>query len=189
MQHHPLVERAFRELFPAREIKMPLHLRYSGHFRGYNAHVEKDWTAMTFSLSREWEGVSDEIQIGLIQHLLSKLYKVKRKTHEMAMYDTFLKEMTIPSGTYFNVPLTKTLSVGCQWLVSAEIAEDVVYQLVEALWDRRIKKLIKAGHAKGSEIKLRLALEEVAQPPLHPGAERFYQEQGFIWMTLRGQEG
>ena len=108
---------------------------------------------------------------------------------ELRNRNSFLKEMTIPSGTYFNVPLTKTLSVGCQWLVSAEIAEDVVYQLVEALWDRRIKKLIKAGHAQGSEIKLRRALEEVAQPPLHPGAERFYQEQGFIWMTLRGQEG
>lgn len=103
--------------------------------------------------------------------------------------NSFLKDMTIPSGTYFNVPLTKTLSVGCQWLVSADIADDVVYEIVDALWDRRIRKLIKAGHAQGAEIKLRRALEEVTEPPLHPGAERYYQEQGFIWMTLRDQQG
>ena len=97
----------------------------------------------------------------------------------------FLTETKIPAGTYFNVAETATLSVDAQWLVAAVMPEEIVYKVTEALWDRRIQKLIRHGHTKGAEIKLRTALEGVGPPPLHPGAERYYLEQGFIWVSQR----
>jgi TRAP transporter TAXI family solute receptor len=100
----------------------------------------------------------------------------------------FLSETKIPAGTYFNVAETATLAVDSQWLVAAVMPEEIVYKVTEALWDRRIQKLIRHGHTKGAEIKLRAALEGIGSPPLHPGAERYYQEQGFIWVSQREQE-
>jgi TRAP transporter TAXI family solute receptor len=103
----------------------------------------------------------------------------------VAETDPFLTETKIPAGTYFNVAETATLSVDAQWLVAAVMPEEIVYKVTEALWDRRIQKLIRHGHTKGAEIKLRTALEGVGTPPLHPGAERYYLEQGFIWVSQR----
>jgi TRAP transporter TAXI family solute receptor len=97
----------------------------------------------------------------------------------------FLTETKIPAGTYFNVAETATLSVDAQWLVAAVMPEEIVYKVTEALWDRRIQKLIRHGHTKGAEIKLRTALDGIGTPPLHPGAERYYLEQGFIWVSQR----
>lgn len=88
-----LALRAYRELMPqAKEREVTLS--YSGHFRHYNANVRMRGDHIHFSLSREWEGVSDEIVIGLLQHLLRKLLKSKRETPEQRMYERFLKHLT-----------------------------------------------------------------------------------------------
>jgi TRAP transporter TAXI family solute receptor len=121
------------------------------------------------------------------QALISLLPLDGEPVQALKEMNSFLTETTIPSGTYFNVPFTKTLSVGAQWLVAAVMPEETVYNVTQALWDRRTQKLIEHGHKQGAEIKLRTALEGIAEPPLHPGAERYYQEQGFIWVSLRGQ--
>ena len=60
----------------------------------------------------------------------------------------FFSKTTVPSGIYFNVPHTSTLAVGAQWLVSADIDEETVYEITSALgiptsrssWTRGIGK-------------------------------------------------
>ena len=85
----------------------------------------------------------------------------------------------IPSGTYPNVGGVETLSVGAQWLVSADVDEQQVYELTRALWHESTRRLLDSGHPKGKLIKLETALQGVAVP-LHPGAERYYREVGVI---------
>ena len=41
------------------------------------------------------------------------------------------------------------------------------------------RRLLDVGHARGASITLETALDGIGVP-LHPGAERFYQEQGMI---------
>ncbi len=83
----------------------------------------------------------------------------------------------IESGLYHNVPLTHTLSVGAQWLVSSNISEDMVYAMTKALWHENTRALLDNGHPKGRLIRLESARDGLGIP-LHPGAERFYDEAG-----------
>ena len=80
---------------------------------------------------------------------------------------------------YFNVPETETLSVGAQLIVSEALPEDLVYEITRALWHENTRNLLTDGHPKGAQIRLETALKGLAIP-LHPGAERYYREQGML---------
>ncbi len=91
-------------------------------------------------------------------------------------YPFFTKDR-IPAGTYFNTAATDTLSVGAQWLVSADLDDDLVYEITRALWHPSTRKLLDGGHPKGKKIGLDTALDGVAVP-IHRGARRYYGEAG-----------
>jgi TRAP transporter TAXI family solute receptor len=91
----------------------------------------------------------------------------------------FFAPINIPAGTYFNIGQTKTLSVGAQWLVSADISEETVYAITRALWHENSRRLLDKGHPKGQLIRLETALHGLGAP-LHPGAARYYREHGLI---------
>jgi len=88
-----LVDRAFSELFPDKSINKSLRIRYSRAFNAYNANVKYNAFSMTFSLSRDWKKVSDEIKVGLIQSLLLKVYKEKKSTINVELYEKFIKSI------------------------------------------------------------------------------------------------
>ncbi|MBT9383613.1 TAXI family TRAP transporter solute-binding subunit [Pseudooceanicola sp. CBS1P-1] len=94
-------------------------------------------------------------------------------------YGFFSADM-IPGGTYEGVAAdTPTLSVGAQWITSADQPEDLIYGITKALWNENTRKQLDAGHAKGKSITLETALDGIGIP-LHPGAEKFYKEAGLI---------
>ena len=93
MEHDPLAERAWRELY-GKEPTHRLAVAYSGRFKGYNAAVAKRGWTITFSLSRRFQEVSEEIRIGVMQHLLNRLQKTKEDTMEIGLYNSFLRHMT-----------------------------------------------------------------------------------------------
>ena len=79
-----------------------------------------------------------------------------------------------------------------QWIVDADVPEELVYQMTKALWEQL--EVLKGGsagqkksgvdfmsdvHAKGKDVKLETALTGNAIP-LHPGAEKYYKEIGLI---------
>ncbi len=85
----------------------------------------------------------------------------------------------VPAQTYDGSAEARTLSVGAQWIISEDIDEDKVYGLTRALWSENSRTLLDNTHPKGRQIRLEDALTGAAIP-LHPGAERFYREQGLI---------
>ena len=92
----------------------------------------------------------------------------------------FFASDKIPAGTYEgNADDTMTLSVGAQWVTSADQPEDLIYEVTKALWNDNTRKLMDSGHAKGKAITKETALNGVGIP-LHPGAERFYKEAGLL---------
>ena len=97
----------------------------------------------------------------------------------MAKYD-FFAENTIPSGTYEGQDGdVTTISVGAQWVTSADQPDDLIYEITKALWNDNTRALLDGGHAKGREITEATALDGVGIP-LHAGAERFYKEAGLV---------
>ena len=93
---------------------------------------------------------------------------------------TFFAENIVPGGTYEGVDEdTTTLSVGAQWITSADQPEELIYQITAALWNDSTRTLLDAGHQKGREITVETATDGVGIP-FHPGAERFYRELGLV---------
>ena len=91
-----LAKKAFQELYPGKEIKHELDLRYSGRFKGYNASVRYNREKIEFRLSKNWQGVSEDIVIGLIQTLLLKVFKSGNKeTVYINLYNSFLRKAHI----------------------------------------------------------------------------------------------
>lgn len=85
---------------------------------------------------------------------------------------------TIPAGTYdgqtADVP---TLAVG-NFLVTHEgVSDEVAYQMTRLLFENL--ETLTASHRAAAQISLANALNGMPIP-LHPGAERFYREQGLI---------
>ena len=98
-----LVKEAFQQLFPAKEIKYNFFLKYSRKFKPYNANVKLYGNDLIFKLSKDWKKISKEIQIGLVQELLTKVWKTKtKKTMNMDLYNLFIKNV------HLAVPKTKT---------------------------------------------------------------------------------
>jgi TRAP transporter TAXI family solute receptor len=93
---------------------------------------------------------------------------------------TFFADNTVPAGTYEGVDAdVETLSVGAQWITSANQPEELIYGITKALWNDSTRKLLDAGHQKGRSITPDTATAGVGIP-FHPGAERFYREAGLI---------
>lgn len=91
----------------------------------------------------------------------------------------YLSVSTVTEGTYEGVAGVQTLSVGAQWLTSANADADVVYKITKTLFSEATQKALQSGHPKGAQIKLENALIG-AGIPLHPGAEKFYKEAGVL---------
>jgi TRAP transporter TAXI family solute receptor len=90
---------------------------------------------------------------------------------------SFFSADNIPAGTYKDVPAVKTLAVGAQWVTSAKVPDDVIYQVTKGLWSDKTRAALDAGHAKGKMIRKETALAG-AGIPVHPGAARYYKEAG-----------
>lgn len=85
---------------------------------------------------------------------------------------------TIPAGTYqgqdADVPTTAVIN----YLVTrADLEDDVVYQMTKGIFDN-LDDMV-AAHNAAKAIKLDKAATE-GPAPLHPGAERYFKEQGLL---------
>jgi len=85
---------AFSRLFPGEQLDYDIKIKYSKKFRPYNANVKKIGTQLTYSFSREWKTVNEEIAIGIIQDLMLKIMGRKPKsTTNIELYSNFVKNL------------------------------------------------------------------------------------------------
>jgi hypothetical protein len=91
----------------------------------------------------------------------------------------FYRAATIPAGIYRNVD-TDTATVGffALWVVRDDADEGLVHDITRAAWSENAAQLYAGLGPIGQRIKLANALKGMSLP-LHPGAARFYREQGF----------
>lgn len=91
-----LVEKAFVDLFPNKNLEeYTFKIKYTDKFRPYNANVRYTKNSLQFNLSRKWKGVSKEIQMGLIQGLMLRVFKEKSRTMNIDLYNSFMKNLHI----------------------------------------------------------------------------------------------
>jgi hypothetical protein len=82
----------------------------------------------------------------------------------------------LKAGTYKGQDAdVETLAVRAIWATHAEVPDEIIYAVTKALYENT--ETLGNVHPKGKEISLDKALESVSVP-LHPGAEKYYTEQG-----------
>ena len=85
-----------------------------------------------------------------------------------------------PAGTYETIGYdVATIAVNGQLVTSIDQPTDLIYGITKALWSKKTRSLLDKGHSKGKAIQLETALKGVLIP-VHPGAEKFYKEQGMM---------
>jgi len=102
-----------------------------------------------------------------------------KRTARLLKRYPFLSRGVIPAGAYRNEEPIATLTVGAQFVVSADVPADLVHAITRALWHKNTRALLDDGHPEGRNIRLRSALTGIGIP-LHPGAERYYREAGVL---------
>lgn len=105
-----ILKQAFIELFPEKEInEFQFFLKYSDKFKPYNANVKKYRDNIEVNLSKKWRKVSKEIQIGLIQSLFLKLFRVRdNTTNNIDLYNIFMKKVHVAVPKIRSHPVLET---------------------------------------------------------------------------------
>jgi len=90
-----IAKKAFAELYP-REVA-ELSIEYSGRLKSFGASVSynKLKNSFHFKLNKKWRNVHEDIRIGLLQELICKVKKDKRRTFNMDLYNNFIKNIHI----------------------------------------------------------------------------------------------
>ena len=91
----------------------------------------------------------------------------------------YYRMATVPGGMYKgNDADVVTFGVGATFITSADVPEEVVYTVVKAVFDNfeDFKKL----HPAFANLKEEEMISDGLSAPLHPGAEKYYKERG--WM-------
>ncbi|MEC7349014.1 MAG: TAXI family TRAP transporter solute-binding subunit, partial [SAR324 cluster bacterium] len=93
--------------------------------------------------------------------------------------NSFYRWANIPGGMYSGNPNDiKTFGVGATFVTSTRTSEEVIYQVVKAVFDNfdQFKKL----HPAFRNLKESEMISDSLSAPLHDGAKRYYKERG--WM-------
>ncbi|MCY0096759.1 TAXI family TRAP transporter solute-binding subunit [Hoeflea ulvae] len=93
--------------------------------------------------------------------------------------NAFYAKATIPGGMYPGTPDdVETFGVKATFVTSADVDDDVVYQVVKAVFDNFDR--FKGLHPAFANLKEEDMISGGLSAPLHPGAEKYYKERG--WM-------
>ena len=102
----------------------------------------------------------------------------EEKIDKMIETSPYYAKTVIPAGTYQGQDADiVTATTMAMWVVDEQVDEALVYDVTKALWENRDS--LEAAHEKGKSVTIDTALDGMAIP-LHPGAEKYYKEQGLI---------
>lgn len=91
----------------------------------------------------------------------------------------YYAKATIPGGMYAGTDNdVETFGVKATFVTSANVSEDVVYTVVKAVFDNFDR--FKGLHPAFANLKEEDMIADGLSAPLHPGAEKYYRERGWI---------
>ena len=91
----------------------------------------------------------------------------------------YYRTATIPGGMYRGTDSdTKTFGVGATFVTSSKVSEDVIYNVVKAVFENfdQFKKL----HPAFNNLKKEEMIKDGLSAPLHKGAVKYYKEAGLM---------
>ncbi|MBS3169329.1 hypothetical protein J4210_02490 [Candidatus Woesearchaeota archaeon] len=90
-----LIQESYQRLFPEKPFIYETEMEYNRRLGDFNANISLSRNKITLHLNLQWKDIDDEIKIGLIQHLLLKIFKGRAKTQNLAVYTNFVRNIPI----------------------------------------------------------------------------------------------
>ncbi|XAY79673.1 TAXI family TRAP transporter solute-binding subunit [Sagittula stellata E-37] len=91
----------------------------------------------------------------------------------------YYAKAVIPGGMYAGNPDdVETFGVKATFVTSSDVPDDVVYEVVKAVFDNFDR--FKGLHPAFANLKEEEMISAGLSAPLHPGAEKYYRERGWI---------
>ncbi|MDO5640995.1 MAG: TAXI family TRAP transporter solute-binding subunit [Paracoccus sp. (in: a-proteobacteria)] len=91
----------------------------------------------------------------------------------------YFAKATIPGGMYAGTDEdTNTFGVRATFVTSADVPDEVVYQVVKAVFDNFDR--FKGLHPAFASLTPEEMVSQGLSAPIHPGALKYYQEQGWV---------
>jgi hypothetical protein len=108
-----------------------------------------------------------------------RLLDVGVDAEKSGFYDAYAySPMVIPAGTYGkDMPECKSLQDSCMLSTSADQPEDLVYTVMKTLWSTAGMEAMTMAKSTFKTMTMENAFTG-ASVPLHPGAAKFWKEQG-----------
>jgi TRAP transporter TAXI family solute receptor len=114
------------------------------------------------------EGLSATQEVNIVPIADDKIQALIEK------YPYYVQDV-VPAGTYKLPGEVNTVAVQAMLAVTEELDEELVYNITKSIFENTDK----ITHAKGQLIKAENAVEG-AGIPFHPGAEKYFKEQGLL---------
>lgn len=93
--------------------------------------------------------------------------------------NAYYAKATIPGGMYAGTDAdTNTFGVKATFVTSADVPDDLVYEVVKAVFDNFDR--FKGLHPAFAGLEPEAMVAEGNSAPLHPGAEKYYKEKGWL---------
>jgi TRAP transporter TAXI family solute receptor len=101
------------------------------------------------------------------------------EVEQLVADNPFYRVATIPGGMYRgNDEDVQTFGVGATFVTSADVPEDVVYEVVSAVFENIDQ--FRGLHPAFANLDPAQMAQDGLSAPLHPGAERYYREAGLM---------
>ena len=97
-----IIQESYQRLFPNKEFSYLTELEYNRRLGSFNANISLSRNKIKVNLNLQWKDIDEEIKIGLIQHLLLRIFKQRKTTQNINLYNNFIKNIPILT------PKTKT---------------------------------------------------------------------------------
>ncbi len=162
----------------------------------YNASEEdiKSWGgSVTYTPYSDWSQLAQDKHIdvmfnqialpsNVLQEIMTardvKLFGLPDDLRKYLVENYALSETTIPAGTYdFLTEDIKTVQMASGLGANVDVPDEVVYRMLEII-DANIDEF-KAIHPSWAGFDIKTAWQN-AGAPLHPGAEKFYKDKGYM---------
>ena len=105
-----LIHQAFQRLFPGKKLNYQTLLKYNKKLGDFNANLRLQSNLLQINLNYKWQDIDPEIQIGLIQTLLLKMFAKKyspsiKTTFNINLYNSFVKKIPLLTPKTKSSPL------------------------------------------------------------------------------------
>ncbi|MFP4084559.1 MAG: TAXI family TRAP transporter solute-binding subunit [Desulfonatronovibrio sp.] len=164
-------ERFFRHIGIWDEMK-PQFLGYSPAASAFrDGHIDAFWVLVGYPNASVIEAAT-QARISLVD--------LHADAQETGFYDKypFYTKVTIPAETYRNVDdQVNTFQDSTFWCVNKDVDEEIVYESVKKIYSPEGLKHMLTAHGAARDMSIENGIVG-ASIPLHPGAYRFWEEQG-----------